>query len=594
MNRSLRTPRADHSADDGFALLTVLGSMAVITMFLLSSLAYALHNAKPSRDDQDGKAALAAAQAGIDEYLSRLTADDTYYTNNGNDPSNPAFGAGVPIYGTDGAGASFRYQLLTTDVETAASGIIRLLATGESGTERRSLTATLSPDGFLKYIYFTDIEAGDPALYRGLQVRHNGDLHRWVSVSGLGQTKKIKYTWYAKDTMLDTVCKTHYYAGRYAGVYTTGAYVEVGTGYKSDGVTLTGYVSTEDKQADAANKITLGCLEITFTANDVINGPLHSNDALQITGLTTFAKRAGTSWGTGSLLPPPTDGKLWWGDKTLTLPGTNPVFSPVIQMPTSNDALRKKANPLSPDFGPGCMYTGQTRITFIGTMMKVLSPGTTSSVPACYNTASPDVEQTVAIPPVIYVQDGPCGAVGVGYPRTDIGEDPTKTWTTTYDCSYGTAFVSGSLSGRVTIGTSRDIVVTGNTTYQGGMTGSDALGLIPQGFAWVYHPVKSDNTNALPYAEAVRQIDAAILSVGHSFIAQNFFRGAALSSSTDESSKLRVRGSIIQKHRGPVGSPETSAGYLKNYIYDARLLNAPPPYFLRPLSAPWQVVNVTD
>jgi hypothetical protein len=593
MTRRPRPRPAASNDDGGFALLTVLGTMAVITLFLLSTLAYALNNAQPSRDDQDGKAALAAAQAGIEDYVSRLNADDTYYTNNGNDPANDAFGSGVVIYGTDGAAASFRYQLLTTDVETAVSGIIRLRVTGQSRDERRDLTATLTPDGFLKYIYFTDLEVADPALYGKRAVRHNGDQSRTVSVTGQGTTKYIRYTWYASSSMLDTVCKTYYYAGRYASNYTTGDYIEVAQPLDKNQLP-NGEATETTKTADASNVITLNCTEIKFTASDIVNGPLHSNDALQIGGLADFTKRAGTSWLAGSPLPPPTDGKLWWGDKTLNLPGTDPVASPLVQMPTSNDVLKNKANPLSPDFGPGCLYTGQTRITFANGKMEVLSPGTTASVARCYNTADPNTPQVLDIPPVIYVQDGPCGTAGVGYPRTDIGEDATKTWTTKYDCSYGTAFVSGTLTGRVTIATSRDIVVTGNTTYAGGMTGSDALGLIPQGSAWVYHPVKSDGTNALPYADAVRQIDAAILSVSHSFIAQNYFRGAALSSSTDESSKLRVRGSILQKHRGPVGAPSVPAGYLKNYIYDPRLLNAPPPFFLRPLSSPWHVTNVTD
>jgi hypothetical protein len=41
----------------------------------------------PSRADQDAKAAVAAAQAGIEEFISRLNADDTYYANNGSTPA---------------------------------------------------------------------------------------------------------------------------------------------------------------------------------------------------------------------------------------------------------------------------------------------------------------------------------------------------------------------------------------------------------------------------------------------------------------------------------------------------------------------------
>ena len=36
------------------------------------------------------------------------------------------------------------------------------------------------------------------------------------------------------------------------------------------------------------------------------------------------------------------------------------------------------------------------------------------------------------------------------------------------------------------------------------------------------------------------------------------------------------------------------SGYLKNYVYDQRLKNLQPPYFLKPDATPWQVVTVTD
>ena len=104
----------------------------------------------------------------------------------------------------------------------------------------------------------------------------------------------------------------------------------------------------------------------------------------------------------------------------------------------------------------------------------------------------------------------------------------------------------------------------------------------------MYHPVDTNGANLL--STPVRKIDAAILSVGHSFIVQNYFSGAALSTASDDTTKLRVRGSILQKFRGPVGVPGSN-GYLKNYVFDTRLLSAPPPYFLRPLTSPWKVAK---
>lgn len=602
MNPPTTPARRHQAADDGFALLAVLGTMTVVSILLLSTLAFAVQGTTPSRADQDAKAAVAAAQAGIEEFVSRLNADDTYYANNGVDASNPAFGAGVSVQGTGGAAASYSYRLLTTATETGLTGQIRLRVTGRSRGVTRALTATYRPEGFLKYVYFTDLEAADPALYSSARrVRHNGMLSRRDSVNN-GATKFLDHVWNATPAMVESVCSSYYYQARHARTYTTGQYVEVVQPYKSDGTTKNGPATTTVKTADASNKITLDCLEIQFGTGEVVDGPMHSNDALQITGSTTFTKRTTSSWGSNPTtstwaapLAAPTDGRLWWNGPTVTLPQRVPETAPVVQLPSSNEELRKKADPAT---GPGCLYTGHTRIVFTGSSMKVLSPGTTSSESRCYDVGNRDNEQVKAIPPVIYVQSGPCGTRrDIGYPKVD-STDSTKSEhtvnrkTTKYDCSFGTAFVSGQLSGRVTVATSHDIVITGDTTYQGGLTGADALGLIPQGSAWVYNPVTAGGTNILTSAERVKHLDAAILSVGHSFLVQNYDAGSALA--TDDGTRLRVRGSILQKFRGPVGtSGTTPTGYTKNYIYDARLLNAPPPYFLRPLSSPWRVTKVT-
>jgi hypothetical protein len=101
----------------------------------------------------------------------------------------------------------------------------------------------------------------------------------------------------------------------------------------------------------------------------------------------------------------------------------------------------------------------------------------------------------------------------------------------------------------------------------------------------------------LSTANTPHEIDAAILSVAHSFLVQNWDKGAALSAMGDDSSKLTIKGAIAQKHRGPVGTGTATSiatGYLKNYIYDPRLMTLPPPYFLKPVSAPWGVSKLSE
>ena len=82
-------------------------------------------------------------------------------------------------------------------------------------------------------------------------------------------------------------------------------------------------------------------------------------------------------------------------------------------------------------------------------------------------------------------------------------------------------------------------------------------------------------------------IDAAILTLNHSFEVQQFDVGAnnCVANSPACLGKLRVFGSIAQMFRGAVG--QGSRGYLKDYNYDSRLRYAPPPYFLDPVRASW-------
>src|SRR5664280_1513731 len=89
-------------SDRGFTLVAVMGTMAILTVFLLASLGFAITNMAPNRKDQDAKAAMAAAQAGIDDFVSRLNGNDSYWVNNSSD-----------TFATSGDGANVSELLLT-------------------------------------------------------------------------------------------------------------------------------------------------------------------------------------------------------------------------------------------------------------------------------------------------------------------------------------------------------------------------------------------------------------------------------------------------------------------------------------------------
>ena len=134
----------------------------------------------------------------------------------------------------------------------------------------------------------------------------------------------------------------------------------------------------------------------------------------------------------------------------------------------------------------------------------------------------------------------------------------------------------------MTFASTNDIIVTGDVTST---SGSDAVfGLIADNFVRVYHPVNGCN-NAVGTLQNIT-IEAAILSLKHSFIVDNHDCGAGLGT-------LTVKGAIAQCFRGVVGTTRPS-GYLKDHNYDNRLRFRSPPYFLHPVSAAWKVIRTNE
>jgi hypothetical protein len=141
------------------------------------------------------------------------------------------------------------------------------------------------------------------------------------------------------------------------------------------------------------------------------------------------------------------------------------------------------------------------------------------------------------------------------------------------------------------------------------------LGLVGNNAVWVWNPVRvHDVRTPLTQAEAVnlfyagytcawngdtpatyncfthqqlltdsaRTIHAAVLSVAHTFMVQNYDKGVG------NRGALHVKGAIAQKFRGAVGRSGTGGtlltGYAKDYRYDDRFKYLTPPKFLSPVT----------
>lgn len=128
----------------------------------------------------------------------------------------------------------------------------------------------------------------------------------------------------------------------------------------------------------------------------------------------------------------------------------------------------------------------------------------------------------------------------------------------------GELYVQGDVQGRVTVGATQDVHLTGDLRYVDPAT--DVLGLV--GGEDIV--VESD-----PWTRRDRYVQATLMALNGSFTVQDYASGAYRGS-------LRVFGGIVQLRRGPVGTfsgTQPVTGYSKDYRFDAKLLTRPPLWY---------------
>lgn len=539
------------TGEQGFALITTVLVIALLAAFSLVVLQQTLSSTTLSKKDQDWVAALGAAQAGVDDYLSRI--NDTnggYYvwTTANPDPANPAMGftggaarwAPVPTAGGEAARGSFHYDVDTTGFTgtstVSPNGNIVVSSTGRVGSRSRTITATVRRSGFVDYVYFTDFETQDPLTYSSQA---------------------------ARDAAV-TNC-TNYYGTRSASPT---------------------------------------CTDIAFN-NDVLNGPVHSNDTMLVCGNVTFKDTVTT--GSGPIAA--NAGRAFRNDGCGSTTGTtflrpeDPQSVKRVDLPTTNLGLKAETSAAASP--RGCLYVGPTKIVINGSQLKVASPWTKTVTPGC----AKDTWFPIPVNGVVYVDVVPAegttdpnswGAVEAGKPTCPpTGNNvnypiPTETdWN--YPCKAGDVFIeqldgapASALQGRLTVSANNNLYITNHLDYAGGTGGTSFLGLIAEQFVYVWHPV-SGGTNlnlpgqSTPFLDA--RISAALLSVNHAITVQHFGVGGSLGT-------LNITGALIQRFRGIVRSG--GSGYAKNYVYDQRLRYDASPKFLNPTISSFGAVRTAE
>lgn len=537
-----------HRGQRGFSMFIVIMAMFVTSMFVAAAYAAANGDLPMGGDSKDRKIAYAAAEAGLNFYLTHLGQDPDYWTKCENVPAPNTTGEPNPVSkywngtGTDnrtwrnvtGSTAQYTVEILPANGKTSCvegdnasaldmkSGVLRVRATGRpTATDplRRSIVANLRRKGFLDFLYYTDYEDSDPQSLATQSERTDADTYC-----------KEKYRWQRPI------------AGAPSG---------------------------------------FGCPEIQFVSGDSVNGPLHSNDSLLICNSPIFGRDSDDK----IELVPKTNDTVQSGSSGCT---NTPVFKGVhtagaaaMKPPSTNTALRKVAQ------DDGYLFAGRTIIRMNGSQLYVNNNGTT---------------QTLAFPDngVIYVDaNGSCNPIQ--YPAGVVYDDPA---------GCGNVYVSGTYSDSLTIAAANDIIVAptrSNGTIDWSMSTTDTdikrsgdpvLGLIATNFVRVGHRVnrtydsRGRQTGCGNFTSALDnnglQIDAAILSLQHSFIVDNYNCGNKLGD-------LTVNGAIAQRYRGPVGTGGTGGtGFLKNYWYDDRLRYRSPPHFLTPVDSAWTVIRSNE
>ena len=526
----LRRRMADQS---GFTMFSVTVTMMVLGTFAVGAWSAANGDIPMARASQDHKRAYSTAQAGLEWYAYQLERDPTYWTNCATVPDVTA-GVKAPVnLQWDGSGADPRVWRTQTDGSRYALEILR-----RDGSSTQC--STTSPDT-------TALQDNT------LRIRATGQAN--------GKTRSLIGT-FKRRSFIDFI----YFTSSEAQDPIVG------------GGTIAGCLKPRTTRT--------GCTEISFSSNDTVNGPLHTNDSsVQACGSPTFGRDGRSDVFEVSGIAP---GYVQAGgcSGTPSFKGPKVMGASTLTPPPQNSGLADLA-------GANFTFKGQTCLKFHGDFVdvyanrqwKIDSPNriTCTGTYTTKNLSGPNG------PPngVIYVAgDTAKGCTGT-YTKYQL-------YTNTPGC--GDVAISGDYGSSVTLGAENDIIVMGDVTQ--GDDSNAMLGLIATNFVRVYHPIVGESSTSCGSTDdepssyvAPSTIEAAILALNHSFMVDNYMCGPS------DLGFLNVTGAIAQLFRGTVATGSgggTATGYKKNYVYDDRLKVREPPNFLDPVKTSWRVVRETE
>jgi hypothetical protein len=507
----------------GFTMIIALGVMLVTSLLLVAVFTAVNGDINNSHENVLHQQAYYAALSGVQEYEYKLEANNSYWQNC------------EPLVSNEEGGERYEVRLLPAEGQSACSAA--------------------NP-------FETEIEKTGVAA----------NTFRIVSVGCAGSSTLSSCTGQkVSNVSTRSIVATFKLTGFLDYVFFT-QYEDIDPALNGTNVTnCTKYY--EEKGVKRAKE----CETLIFQPADSVNGPMHTDDAANV----TCSKEL--NFGRETQKTPPDTVEINGGTWPTCTAGTEPTYytesktysrGTELVPPESDESLGAYVESAN-------KFSGVTELTLNGTTNEILVANWKGKV---------KTETKIAWPKngLIYVENnGACT-----YEYKVEGSDTSSELGEEEKC--GTVYVEGTYSKSLTVAGANDVVVNGNiypTSVAGKLgsapTGTQSLGLIATNFVRVYHPCTTGGFGSGNQTGSLTNpwIYAAILSTDHSFTVDNYKCGATLGN-------LDVYGAIAQKFRGPVGQVG-SHGYAKEYKYDQRLASSEPPYYLSPLKTGWKVSRET-
>lgn len=646
--------------DAGYAMLSVIGFGTAIVLAVSAVGGYALQSMDSAGRSQGFNAAIQAAQAGVDNFVARLNEAPSY-------GSSPITTWQVVPGSVDGDGNAcdppsgivppncpqFRHTAVTT-----ATGYT-VTATGRSRGVERSVQVTLKKRALTDYLYFSEIEAADPAdgwayppLLGGAPA--NCGNPAWGTSARPASGCKVP-TWRSGDSTDGS------------RVHTDDVFEVVGTPTFDSRVT-----ASIAACATAAS----ACVRKSYDAGanpDYNDGaPTYADDLdMPANGLDLISAASGcTYYGPTRIHFEGTNKMRVWSPQTPYTAACGGGVDPTMLNAPINVVVTvaNKAGIcglLGPVTALVCALgsiLGQTvqlplsnvltnnLLTGTGLLQAVsglVSPGSLLNIPTSGAVYVRDNLVGDTIPDPTFIQCLVGSAAGM-YGTVDTNVTAgllNSNGTVGSNCRSAKVFVDGVLDGKLTVGTTGDILITSDLTYRtSDNADNDRLGLVANGAVEVYNslqcvlavgtclsvePLSTTLTAALPalmsagtgnltalldlvpgYGEDIT-IDASIISLQHRFGMQLPLLSLAVNTTllnklvglNIDPPKLTLNGSLAQKYRGIISaellnlnlsvpslnlaSANVDIGYDFEMAYDGHLKSDPPPFLPGPANAVW-------